>query len=99
MMGMRWSRDGRTLLRDTAAAAALFVTLFGSTLVYRYGLGAPTWADGLYRTVSVIGTGGELQADTQGPWEKGFVSVLKVAGAALLAAFPQHQQTITELTR
>lgn len=25
MMGMRWSRDGRTLLRDTAAAAALFV--------------------------------------------------------------------------
>ncbi len=68
------------------ASAGLFVTLFLSTLVVRFGVGT-AWADSLYQTVSIVATGGELHAESRPPWAKVFISVLKIAGAALLAIF------------
>jgi Trk K+ transport system NAD-binding subunit len=66
--------------------SALFLTLFVSTLVFRFGIGTG-WADGLYQTVSVVATGSELHGEHQPGWVKVFLSILKVAGAALLAGF------------
>ena len=64
----------------------LFVTLFASTLVFRYGLGSE-WGDGLYQTVSVAATGSVLPGENKPEWAKVFLSVLKLAGAALVAGF------------
>lgn len=64
----------------------LLLTLFVSTLVFRFGMNTG-WADGLYQTVSIVATGGDLHAEKQEPWAKVFVSGLKIAGAALLAIF------------
>jgi Trk K+ transport system NAD-binding subunit len=95
---VRWAgwvrRQFRTLGRTlgaiewpvTAASVGLFVTLFASTLVFRFGVGEG-WADSLYRTVSVVATGSDLQGQRLPEWAKVFVSVLKIAGAALVAGF------------
>jgi Trk K+ transport system NAD-binding subunit len=84
-------RTVRRTLRDVdlsvkLGTSALFLTLFVSTLVFRFGIGTD-WADGLYQTVSVVATGSELHGESQPGWVKVFLSVLKVAGAALLAGF------------
>jgi Trk K+ transport system NAD-binding subunit len=96
--GVLWAgrlRRGWRTLRQTLAAvdlsvrlgtAALFLTLFVSTLVFRFGLNAG-WADGLYQTVSIVATGSELHGENKPAWAKVFLSVLKIAGAALIAAF------------
>ena len=68
------------------ASVTLFVTLFASVLVFRFGVGL-NWADGLYQTVSVAATGSDLRGENQDGWVKVFLSVLKLVGAALLAAF------------
>jgi Trk K+ transport system NAD-binding subunit len=68
------------------ASVTLFVTLFVSVLVFRFGVGL-SWADGLYQTVSVAATGSDLRGENQDGWVKVFLSVLKLVGAALLAAF------------
>ncbi|HEY1190823.1 MAG TPA: NAD(P)-binding protein, partial [Gemmata sp.] len=57
-----------------------------STLVFRYGLGT-AWGDGLYQTVSIIATGGDLHGENRPEWAKVFISTLKLAGAALVAGF------------
>jgi len=87
----RWFRTAkRTLLEvDIAvkiATPALLLTILASTLVFRYGLGAE-WSDGLYNTVSLVATGAELHGEKQPEWAKVFLSVLKIAGAALVAVF------------
>lgn len=87
----RWVRTlGRTLaevdLSVKVITPVLFVTLFASTLVFRYGIGA-SWGDGLYQTVSVAATGSELHGEGRPEWAKVFLSVLKLAGAALVAGF------------
>lgn len=96
--GVLWAgwlrRQWRTVRRTVGAidlpvklgTSALFLTLFVSTLVFRYGLGTG-WADGLYQTVTVVATGSELHGENQPGWVKVFLSVLKIAGAALLAGF------------
>ncbi|MBX3400149.1 MAG: NAD-binding protein [Gemmataceae bacterium] len=96
--GLRWAgwfrRQFRTLARTLGAidrsvqftSLGLLLTLFISTLVFRFGMNTG-WADGLYQTVSIVATGGELHAEKQEPWAKVFVSGLKIAGAALLAIF------------
>ncbi len=68
------------------ATPVLFVTILASTLVFRYGLGND-WADGLYNTVNVVATGAELHGEDRPEWAKVFLSVLKLVGAALIAAF------------
>jgi Trk K+ transport system NAD-binding subunit len=95
---VRWAgwlrRQLRTVGRTLAAidrpvkltSLGLFLTLFLSTLVFRFGLNTG-WADGLYQTVSIVATGGELHGEKQDAWAKVFISGLKIAGAALLAIF------------
>ena len=87
----RWLRTAARTLREVdlgvkVITPVLFLTLFASTLVYRYGLGAG-WGDALYRTVSVVATGSELHGEDKPEWAKVFFSVLKLAGAALVAGF------------
>lgn len=86
-----WVRTFRRTLWEVdlsvkIATPVLFVTILASMLVFRYGLGSD-WADGLYQTVSVIATGGELHGEEKPQWAKVFLSVLKLSGAALIAAF------------
>ncbi|MBN9119382.1 MAG: NAD-binding protein [Planctomycetes bacterium] len=87
----RWLRTARRTLLEVDLAVkiitpVLFVTLFASTLIFRYGIGTE-WGDGLYQTVSIIATGGELHGENKPEWVKVFLSVLKLAGAALVAGF------------
>lgn len=87
----RWLRTARRTLLEVDLAVkiitpVLFVTVFASTLTFRYGIGSD-WGDGLYQTVSIIATGGELHGENKPEWAKVFMSVLKLAGAALVAGF------------
>ena len=87
----RWLRTAGRTLREVDLGVkiitpVLFLTLFVSTLVYRYGLGAG-WGDALYQTVSVVATGSDLHGEDKPEWAKVFLSVLKLAGAALVAGF------------
>lgn len=96
--GVRWAgwlrRQARTAGRAFAGidlsvklgSAGLFLTVLASTLVFRFGVGAE-WSEGVYQTVSIIATGGELRGENQPGWVKVFLSGLKLAGAALVAAF------------
>jgi Trk K+ transport system NAD-binding subunit len=68
------------------ASVLLFISLFASTLVFRFGVGA-TWAESLYQTVSVAATGADLHGEDKPGWVKVFLSVLKLIGAALIAVF------------
>lgn len=87
----RWLRAAGRTLREVdlgvkVITPVLFLTLLASTLVYRYGFGTG-WGDALYRTVSVVATGDELHGEDKPEWAKVFLSVLKLAGAALVAGF------------
>jgi len=87
----RWFRTARRTLLEVdlavkIATPTLFLTILGSTLVFRYGLGAG-WSDGLYSTVSLVATGAELHGEKHPEWAKVFLSILRIAGAALVAAF------------
>jgi Trk K+ transport system NAD-binding subunit len=57
-----------------------------STLVYHFAIDL-SWHESLYRTVSVIATGADLRADRLEPWQKIFISGLRLTGAALIASF------------
>ncbi|MFO0804192.1 MAG: NAD-binding protein [Gemmataceae bacterium] len=88
----RWLRTFRRTLLEVDLAVkiitpVLFATLLVSTLVFRYGLEGHDWADGFYQTVTIISTGSELHGEGQDGWIKVFLSVLKLAGAALVAGF------------
>ncbi|AMV27929.1 Glutathione-regulated potassium-efflux system protein KefC [Gemmata sp. SH-PL17] len=87
----RWVRTARRTLLEVDLSVkiitpVLFVTLLISTLTFRYGIGT-AWGDGLYQTVSIIATGGELHGENKPEWAKVFISILKLAGAALVAGF------------
>ncbi len=68
------------------ASVALFVILFGSMLVFRFGAG-DSWADSIFQTVSVAATGDNLPGDDRAAEMKVFIAGLKLVGAALIAAF------------
>ena len=98
LSGVYWAGRVRRAVRGLVRAVSaidlavklvlitLATTLVLSTLVFRFGL-RTSWAEGLYRTVSAIGTVTDLHGDALPDWAKVFVSLLKLAGAALLAAF------------
>jgi Trk K+ transport system NAD-binding subunit len=72
--------------RPVRIAFSVLVALVSfSTLVY--WMHGESIANAFYHTVSVMATGGDLNAEKQSPAFKTFVSVLKLAGAALLATF------------
>jgi Trk K+ transport system NAD-binding subunit len=98
LLGVRWAgklrRFGRVFHRtfldvDLAVkvcTAILVGVLVFSTCVYHWGVG-DSWPAALYHTVSVIATGADLRAEQLPAAYKVFVSGLRIAGAAMLAAF------------
>jgi Trk K+ transport system NAD-binding subunit len=98
LLGVRWAGKIRRFARvfhrtfldvDLAVkvcTAILVGVLAFSTCVYHWGVG-DSWPAALYHTVSVIATGADLHAEQFPPTYKVFVSGLRIAGAALLAAF------------
>jgi Trk K+ transport system NAD-binding subunit len=101
--GVRWAgwlrRQVRMLRRTLneidllvkVCTALLLVVVLGSATVYRLGIITAenkSFADALYRTISVMATGADMhEEELQEPWQKVFVSTLRLAGAALVAAF------------
>src|SRR5205807_7661830 len=94
-----WSRRmarvvGRTLADIDRATLActivLLAVLIASTLVLRFGVTKFHIADAFLRTVSILATGAALgeQGDyTDSPGLQVFVSILRIVGAVLMAAF------------
>jgi Trk K+ transport system NAD-binding subunit len=87
----RWLRTARRTLLEVdlsvkIATPLLFCTILLSTMIFWYGFGT-NWADGLYNTVNIVATGAELHGENRPQWAKVFLSVLKLSGAALIAAF------------
>jgi Trk K+ transport system NAD-binding subunit len=77
---------GEMDLAVKVCTVALFAVVTFSACVYRYGLG-DSWPDAFYHTVSVIATGADMGGQTYEGWGKVFVSFLRLAGTALVAAF------------
>ncbi|HYV39147.1 MAG TPA: NAD-binding protein [Gemmataceae bacterium] len=67
----------------------LLVVIVASTLVFHVAIANETLPDALYRTISLMATGADMGGRELPPggWEKVFVSLLRLAGAALTAAF------------
>jgi Trk K+ transport system NAD-binding subunit len=66
---------------------ALCVVVIGSTVVYSIGIDKSI-PDGLYRTISVISTGNDMhEEELRVGWQKVFVSLLRIFGTAVTAAF------------
>jgi Trk K+ transport system NAD-binding subunit len=87
----RWLRTARRTLLEVdlsvkIATPLLFCTILISTMIFWYGFGTDL-VDGLYNTVNIVATGAELHGEDRPQWAKIFLSVLKLAGAALIAAF------------
>lgn len=69
------------------ATGALLVVILGGTLVYHYGMGV-SFGRGLFRTVSLMATAADMhESELDEEWQKVFVSVMRLAGVALIAAF------------
>jgi Trk K+ transport system NAD-binding subunit len=93
-MVRRFSRVGlRGLaLVDTSVkvcTAALVTVLLVGVLVFHFAMERNTWVDGFYRTVSLMATGADMHGDEfePGAWQKAFISVLRLVGMAMTAAF------------
>jgi len=98
---IRWlawlRRNARMALRTLAeidravliCTTVLLAVVFGSTLVYRFLIYGEqrSFADALYRTISVMATGAEMGEGEIRGWQKVFVSGLRIFGAAVVAAF------------
>jgi Trk K+ transport system NAD-binding subunit len=98
---LRWAnwlfRMGRVAWRtvrelDTAVlvcSLVLVAVLAVSTLVLTLGVTRYRWPDALLRTVSIMATGGSLHEEEYDdlPHIRVFVSVLRILGAVLMAAF------------
>jgi Trk K+ transport system NAD-binding subunit len=85
-----WRTLGEVDLAVKVCTAVLLFVLIASTLTFYVGV--PKYsrspADAFFRTVSVMATGAEMgEHDFKEPWQKVFVGLLRIAGAALLAAF------------
>ncbi len=99
LLGVQWAGRLRRLARVVWRAlmevdltlkisGIVLLTVFvSSTLIYYFTGMATSLPDGLYRTISVTATGADMKADRYEGWQKIFVSVLRIAGAVLTAAF------------
>ncbi len=68
--------------------ALLLLVVIGSTLVFHLTMNLSV-PDGLYRTISVMATMADMGSKELEPngWQKVFLSLLRLSGAALIAAF------------
>ncbi len=90
----KFRRVGRMIARtwgemDLAVkicTSVLMAVILVSTLVFVLGR-QESGADALFRTISLIATGADMHGRDLEGWQKIFVSVLRLLGAALVAAF------------
>jgi Trk K+ transport system NAD-binding subunit len=89
-------RLGRVLWRTLSeidlgvkvCTTVLVVVVVASTLIFYFGMKHDDVADSLYRTISLIATGADMGGkELDSGWHKVFVSLLRLFGAALIAAF------------
>ncbi len=95
---VRWAnplrRNLRVLLRTLSevdlsvkiCGAVLFLVIAASTLTLHFGREKSSLVDAFFLTISLMATGARM-GDYDSAWLKVFVSVLRIAGAALTAAF------------
>lgn len=96
---LRWAswlrRTGRIAARTFSeidlpvkiVAGVMLAVVVGSTLVYHFGIRG-SLAHGLFRTIGLIATGADMhEEELTKPWQKVFVSLMRLSGAALIAAF------------
>jgi Trk K+ transport system NAD-binding subunit len=91
-----WLRRLGRVVRQTLAeidwpvkvgTAVLVGVIVTSTLVFHFGV-KHRLADALYRTISLMATGADMRGqELEADWQKVFVSVLRLLGAVLTAAF------------
>jgi Trk K+ transport system NAD-binding subunit len=85
---MAWRAWAEVDLPVKICTTVLVSVIIISTLVFHWTRDNQTWADGLYRTVSLIATGADMKlSDEPRAGLKIYVSVLRIIGAALTAAF------------
>jgi Trk K+ transport system NAD-binding subunit len=69
--------------------AVLLWVIVISVIVFHFGMKNDTLVDAFYRTISLMATGADMHGDQlePGTWQKAFVSILRLVGTALIAAF------------
>ena len=70
-------------------AMVLFVVIAVSVLIFRFGVKDDGLVEAFYRTISLMATGADMRGDEfdRDAWQKGFISLLRLVGALLTAAF------------
>jgi Trk K+ transport system NAD-binding subunit len=83
-----WRTLSEVDLPVKVCTAVLVLVIAASTLTLHLGWQRDRLVDAFFRTISLMATGADMHSeDYQSQWLKVFVSVLRVAGAALTAAF------------
>jgi Trk K+ transport system NAD-binding subunit len=69
--------------------AVLLAVIITSVIIFHFGMKNDTLIDAFYRTISLMATGADMHGDQlePGTWQKAFVSILRLLGTALIAAF------------
>jgi Trk K+ transport system NAD-binding subunit len=84
---MLWKTLAEIDMAVKVCTSVLLAVVLASTLVFYFGVKEDV-ADGLYRTISLIATGADMGGrELHTPWQKVFVSLLRLFGAALIATF------------
>ncbi len=83
-----WRTLAEVDLSVKLCTTVLLVVIVASTLILTFGIGESA-ADAFYRTVSLMATGADMGGARleAGGWQKVFVSVLRLVGTGLVAAF------------
>jgi Trk K+ transport system NAD-binding subunit len=81
-----WRTLSEVDLSVKVCTGVLLFAIVASTLVLHFGRYHDSLADALFHTISIMATGARM-GDYDSGWLKVFVSVLRIAGAALMAAF------------
>ncbi len=81
-----WRTVSEVDLSVKVCTGVLLFVIITSTLILHFGRYHDSIADALYHTISLMATGAQM-GDYDTNWLKVFVSVLRISGAALTAAF------------
>jgi Trk K+ transport system NAD-binding subunit len=86
---MVWRTLGEIDLPVKIVASVFFSVIILSTLVFHLSMERDGIPDALYRTISLMATGSDMGGGLlpEGAWQKVFISLLRIVGAALTAAF------------
>jgi Trk K+ transport system NAD-binding subunit len=81
-----WRTAGEVDAAVKICTSILLFVVFVSTLLFHHWVGTG-FAESLYRTISVIATGADMHGERLDDLPKVFLSILRITGAALIAAF------------